>query len=101
MGSISISNKGHKDNYASTTYTTVIQNWKKKEKEDVRNFNELLNKVVLDKIDIFKKEVVALFEQIYKKYETNPDKEGMNALLNELAVGLIKKAMNDHKFSQN
>jgi len=64
LGSISISNKGHKDNYASTTYTTVIQNWKKKEKEEVRNFNELLNKVVLDKIDIFKKEVVALFEQI-------------------------------------
>ena len=56
---------------------------------------------MLDKIDIFKKEVVALFEQIYKKYETNPDKEGMNALLNELAVVLIKKAMNDHKFSQN
>jgi len=49
---------------ANTTYNTIIANWKKKEKEEVRTFNELLNKVVLDKIDTFKTEVVTLFDSI-------------------------------------
>jgi len=64
IGMLSITNKRAKDEVANTTYSTIIANWKKKEKEEVRTFNELLNKVVLDKIDTFKTEVVNLFDVI-------------------------------------
>lgn len=97
---LSITNKRAKDEVANTTYNTIIANWKKKEKEEVRTFNELLNKVVLDKIDTFKTEVVTLFDSIYTRLSGDENKE-RDELLNELSIGLLKKAMNDHKLSQN
>jgi len=97
---LSITNKRAKDEVANTTYNTIIANWKKKEKEEVRTFNELLNKVVLDKIDTFKTEVVTLFDSIYTRLPGDENKE-RDELLNELSIGLLKKAMNDHKLSQN
>lgn len=100
IGMLSITNKRAKDEVANTTYNTIIANWKKKEKEEVRTFNELLNKVVLDKIDTFKTEVVTLFDSIYTRLSGDENKE-RDELLNELSIGLLKKAMNDHKLSQN
>lgn len=97
---LSITNKRAKDEVANTTYNTIIANWKKKEKEEVRTFNELLNKVVLDKIDTFKTEVVTLFDSIQTRLPGDENKE-RDELLNELSIGLLKKAMNDHKLSQN
>lgn len=56
--------------------------------------------MVLDKIDTFKTEVVTLFDSIYTRLSGDENKE-RDELLNELSIGLLKKAMNDHKLSQN
>jgi hypothetical protein len=98
---LSITNKRAKEEVANTTYSTVIANWKKKEKEEVRTFNELLNKVVLDKIESFKAEVVSLFDSIMNRLPGDENKTERDDLMNELSIGLLKKAMNDHKLSQN
>jgi len=61
----------------------------------------LLNKVVLDKIESFKTEVVTLFDSIINRLPGDENKTEREELMNELSVGLLKKAMNDHKLSQN
>lgn len=64
IGNLSIANKKV---HTNTTYDSVIVNWKQKEKDEVRTFNELLNKVVIDKIDTFKQSVLTLFNSIFEK----------------------------------
>jgi hypothetical protein len=57
--------------------------------------------VVLDKIESFKTEVVTLFDSIINRLPGDENKTEREELMNELSVGLLKKAMNDHKLSQN
>lgn len=57
--------------------------------------------MVLDKIESFKTEVVTLFDSIINRLPGDENKTEREELMNELSVGLLKKAMNDHKLSQN
>lgn len=55
--------------------TQAIYSWKKNEKEEVCSFNEILNKVVLDKIDVFKSDVLNLFNKIEEQFTNIEDEE--------------------------
>lgn len=57
--------------------------------------------MVLDKIETFKAEVVTLFDSIINRLPGDENKTERDDLMNELSIGLLKKAMNDHKLSQN